>query len=163
MLRLWSSSRFSAFRSLCTMLRQWQKWTAATICLNFFLASFSAIRPWATRWSVRARTHTHTYTHTHIHTHTHTRTVYSLDLWHRFVSLNIQEVRPVILFWFSLINHIINHQGETQKGFLNPLEKREPISLFSKGVKNLFCIGDWTWLRVSERHFNSTNKWHKRK
>lgn len=53
MLRLASRSRFSAFRSLWTILRQWQKLTAATICLNFLRASFSAIRPWATKWSVR--------------------------------------------------------------------------------------------------------------
>ena len=51
-LRLASSRRFSAFRSRCTIWRLWQYDTAAIICLNFFLASFSFIRPWATKWSV---------------------------------------------------------------------------------------------------------------
>ena len=54
--RLASRSKFSAFRSRWTMFRQWQKKTAATICLNFRRASFSAILPWATRWSVMKNT-----------------------------------------------------------------------------------------------------------
>lgn len=50
--RLASRSKFSAFKSRWTIFRQWQKYTAVTICLNFRRASFSAILPWATRWSV---------------------------------------------------------------------------------------------------------------